>query len=70
MADKKNYYVRIPLAGVLGVEVQASSEEEAKELALETEWEVDLRSTLNNVEIEELDLYKKTCKGNVNCTSL
>lgn len=60
----KNYYVRVPLAGVIGFSVEAESEKEAIEKAMSTDIAVDLTGE-NGAEIEEWDLYNKIVEGNV-----
>lgn len=67
-ADKK-YYVRLPIAGVLGVNVEAQNEEEAVEKALEVPWSVDI-TTHHGAELEELEAYRETGKGNVSYLTL
>ncbi len=59
----KEYWVRIPLAGSIAINVHADSEEEAKEAAFEADW--DLQVTGGNVELDELDLYESSVTGNV-----
>jgi hypothetical protein len=46
----KEYWVRIPLAGIIAVNVEAENEEEAEK---------------NNVELDELDQYEEIVSGNV-----
>lgn len=52
----KRYYVQIPLTAVVGVEVEATNEKEALEVAFES-------TTLHDV--VEWDLHEKICEGNV-----
>lgn len=52
----KRYYVQIPLTAVVGVEVEATNEKEALEVAIES-------ATLND--IEEWDMHEIVCEGNV-----
>jgi hypothetical protein len=53
----KKYYVEVPVAGYMGIEVEAESEEEAIENALSLDW--------NDEDIMELDKYEKLMEGNV-----
>ena len=65
----KDYYVQLPLAGILAFSIQAESEEDAIEKALSTDWNVSVIAD-GSIELEELDTYEKTVKGNVNYTPL
>ena len=67
------YHVRIPIAGVLSMVVDAESEEEAIEKALSTDVFIDLTEgdgTSHSPEVEEWDMYRSTVQGNVNYTPL
>ena len=68
----KEYFVRMPFAGVINAVVEAESEEDAIEKVLESELQIDLkeRGTNNGVEVEEWELYKRTVEGNVCYTPL
>lgn len=68
--SKKDYWVRLPVAGIIGVQVEARSEKDAINLALSMDWSVDLESPDHDMEMEELDVYEKTVNGNVNYTPL
>ena len=68
----KEYFVRMPFAGVISALVEAESEEDAIEKALKSDVKIDLEEgdTNNGVEVEEWDLYKRTVEGNVCYTPL
>ena len=68
----KEYFVRMPFAGVINAVVEAESEEDAIEKALESELQIDLKEhgTNNGAEVEEWELYKRTVQGNANYTPL
>jgi len=61
----KEYWVTIPIAGVIAVNVKADSEDEAKEKAMHEEWNVNLTSANGNAELQELDQYEALVTGNV-----
>ena len=61
----KEYWVRIPLAGSIAINVEAESEEEAKEKAFSSDWNISIESEKNSVELEGLDLYESIVTGNV-----
>ena len=63
----KHYSVAVPIAGVVYVEVDANSDEEAIDLAVE--------HAFDNIEasgdgLGELEAYRKLHYGNVSCVSL
>ncbi len=59
----KEYNVRLPIAGILSVIVEAESEEEAIKEALGVDWQADVKG--KNVELEEIEAYSKLFEGNV-----
>jgi hypothetical protein len=61
----KEYWVTIPIAGVIAVNITADSEDEAKEKAMTEEWHIDLISKNGNIELEEIDQYEELITGNV-----
>jgi hypothetical protein len=61
----KEYWVRIPLAGIIAVNVEAENEEEAQQKAFSSEWNVSIESEKNNVELDEIDQYEEIVSGNV-----
>lgn len=62
----KTYYVRVPFAGCVSMEIEASSEEEAKEKALVADFRLYLDDeTGYGVELEEFDTFRHLCRGNV-----
>lgn len=71
MSEEKTYLVRRPFAGVVNVEVEAESEEEARQKAtdafqkLTIDWKSD-----EGVDVEEWNVYDRLFQGNisyVNC---
>lgn len=58
MSEKKEYWVQVPIAGHLSASVEASSEEEAKRLAME----LDIDDPNVDVSWEMLDKFHQ---GNV-----
>ena len=65
------YNVTLPIAGTVHMEIEADSEEEAIEKAIDTEWGIgDISSPEAPIELVELDLYDKLVEGNcVNVTT-
>ena len=62
----KNYYVQLPIAGVVGISVEASNEQDAINQALSTEWSMkELAECSGSFDLEELDLYEHALQGNV-----
>ena len=53
----KDYFVRLPMAGIASVQVEADSEEEAIEKAMLSEITID--------NFEEWDVFGSICTGNV-----
>ena len=59
MSDElKMYYVQLPVVGIIGFEIEAESEEDAIEKALNSD-----QITSDN--FEEWDVVESVCKGNV-----
>lgn len=54
----KEYFVRMPMTGIIGVTIQAENEEEAIRIAFE---ETDITTD----DIEEFDWVEKVVQGNV-----
>lgn len=52
-----NYTVQLPIAGVVTVEVEADSDQEAIQAALSSGWTTD--------DIDECDAYEYLVKGNI-----
>ena len=63
----KEYWVKLPLAGVIAVNIKsAESEEDAIEQALNVSWDIDFKGNLEvDMELDELDTYDKLVTGNV-----
>ena len=62
----KEYYVQLPIAGVVSVTVEADTEEEAIQAALSTGWTLEeLDKGKGKMQLEELDLYEHALQGNV-----
>jgi len=63
------YYVQIPIAGIIAASVQADNEEQATEKVQSLEWIVDFKSSSTDegeiLELEELDQYEEIVTGNV-----
>lgn len=53
----KKYAVKVPIAGYVYKEVEANSEEEAMDIALNDGWCYD--------ELDEMEMYDKINEGNV-----
>lgn len=69
---EKEYIVRVPIAGYMSFTVKAKNEEQAINNALASDVILDVKEgeTDNGSEMEEWDLYRKTCEGNINYTPL
>lgn len=69
--EKKNYYVQVPFAGMIGVSVEATDEEHAKELAMDScsaamlQWDNNETPDKCFIEETEWDIYDKLVEGNV-----
>ena len=64
----KVFNVRVPFAGVIAFEIEASTEEEAIAKAFETGININLTeddSTNNNAFIFEWEMYTKMVEGNI-----
>lgn len=66
----KMYWVNVPVDAHICVQVEASSEEEAKELALGAEFRIDLtlsegQETIKGIEVPCFEPIKEVNKGNV-----
>ncbi len=60
----KEYLVTIPIAGAVNVVIEADSEAEAKEKALNVPFTCDIESEAG-LELVEIDVYEKITSGNV-----
>jgi hypothetical protein len=67
MEDKKEFYVNVSFSGKLGLLVQAMSEEEIKEKIYEALSTMDIKSTDEDVQVEEIewDLITEAPRGNM-----
>lgn len=61
----KRYMVEIPIAGIVSVEVDADSEESAIDRALQIPFSVEIDSRGAGLELDEIDVYREICTGNV-----
>lgn len=61
----KNYEVLIPMSGCMSVFIEADTEEEAMESALNVDFHIEVTSDKKNVELTELELHKHINTGNV-----
>ena len=59
------YLVTLPIAGAISVEVEADDKTDAVEAALAVEWSVQLSECVENVEIIELETFRRIVTGNV-----
>lgn len=65
MSNKNDYLVRMPFTGIASVIVEASSEEEALELAKKQFDDVTLNGNFVGAEIDEWELTEQVVVGNV-----
>ncbi len=61
------YCVVVPVAGAMNINVEADSEEEAIEKAMNASWSAKVKSDDKDISMDflELDLYEKLSEGNV-----
>lgn len=60
----KDYLVHVPIAGFITVAVEAENENDAEDIALCVYWNCRITGD-DNVNLEELQAYKKMLSGNV-----
>ena len=58
MSEEKEYYVQLPIAGIVGFTIIAESEEDAIEKAI-------MSDQVNTNNFEEWDAFEHICEGNV-----
>lgn len=68
----KEYWVSLPIAGVLSINIEsATSEEDAINQALAQDWNIDFKQGAGaDMELNELEAYDKLITGNVVHVSL
>jgi hypothetical protein len=60
------YNVYVPITGVLTITVKAENEEEAKEMALDSQVALKIEhDDANHVELNEFEMHKQIVRGNV-----
>lgn len=70
----KSFHVDLPMAGIIGVDVEAETEKEAIEKAMKIPWRLTIYTLSIYTdkdykgpypEIVEVDVFKRLCEGNV-----
>lgn len=67
---KNEYGVIVPVAGAVCITVEAESAEEAKKIAMDTGWSMDIELIDKNesivaIDMHEIDQYERITQGNV-----